>query len=77
MVTGDAARIVVVGVALGVLLTIAGTRFLGALLFGITATDPATIAASAAALIVTGLAAASIPAWRGATIDPMEALREE
>ena len=77
MVTGDAARIVVVGVVFGMLLTIAGTRFLRAFLFGITPTDPATLVAAAAALIVTGLAAASLPAWRGATIDPMEALREE
>jgi predicted permease len=77
MVTGDAARIVVVGVVLGVLLTIAGTRFLSALLFGVTPTDPATLAVSALALVVTGLAAASLPAWRGASIDPMEALREE
>jgi putative ABC transport system permease protein len=77
MVTGDAARIVAVGVVLGMLLTVAGTRFLHAFLFGVTATDPATLVASAAALIVTGLAAASVPAWRGATLDPMEALREE
>jgi predicted permease len=77
MVTGDAARIIMVGVVLGALLTIAATRFLSAFLFGVTATDPATLIASAAALTITGLAAASLPAWRGATIDPMEALREE
>jgi putative ABC transport system permease protein len=77
MVTGDAARIVVVGVVLGVLLTIAATRFLSAFLFGLTATDPATLAASGVALLVTGLGAASVPAWRGARLDPMEVLREE
>ena len=77
MVTGDAARIVVAGVVLGVLLTVAATRFLSAFLFGLTATDPTTLAASAVAFLVTGLGAASLPAWRGARLDPMEALRDE
>lgn len=77
MVTRDAARIVVAGVVFGALLTIAGTRFLSAFLFGVTPTDPATLAAVAVALLVTGLGAASVPAWRGAGLDPMEALRED
>lgn len=55
-------------------------RFTGvtsAFLFGLTATDPATLAASVVALVVTGLGAASVPAWRGSQVDPMQALREE
>lgn len=58
------------------LLTFAGTHFRSAFLYGLPATDPVTLVVSAAALVVTGLAAASLPAWRGATLDPMEALRE-
>jgi putative ABC transport system permease protein len=77
MVTADAARIVVAGVVLGVLLTLGGTRFLSAFLFGVTPTDPATLLASALALIITGLGAAAVPAWRGAKLDPIKALREE
>jgi len=46
-------------------------------LYGVTATDPVTLAISAAILVVTGLAAAGIPAWRAARVDPVTALREE
>jgi putative ABC transport system permease protein len=46
------------------------------MLYGITPTDPATLVMSAAALAVVALAAAMLPAWRAARLDPMEALRD-
>ena len=44
-------------------------------LFGVTATDPATIAAAALVLAAGALAAAFIPAWRASNVSPTDALR--
>jgi ABC-type lipoprotein release transport system permease subunit len=46
-------------------------------LFGVTATDPATIAAAALILAAGALAAAFIPAWRASIVNPTDALRLE
>jgi ABC-type lipoprotein release transport system permease subunit len=46
-------------------------------LFGVTATDPATIAMAAMILAVGALAAAFIPAWRASNMSPTDALRLE
>ena len=46
-------------------------------LFGVTATDPATIAVAALILAAGALAAAFIPAWRASNVSPTDALRLE
>jgi ABC-type lipoprotein release transport system permease subunit len=46
-------------------------------LFGVTATDPATVAAAALILAAGALAAAFIPAWRASNVSPSDALRLE
>ena len=46
-------------------------------LFGVTATDPATVAAAAAVLAAGALTAAFIPAWRAFNVSPTDALRLE
>jgi predicted permease len=67
--------------ALGVLFGIAGSvaagGFLRSILFGVRPGDPATLVASAAALLATALGAAAIPAAKAARIDPAAALRSE
>jgi ABC-type lipoprotein release transport system permease subunit len=45
-------------------------------LFGVTATDPATVAA-AALILAAGTLAAFIPAWRASLVSPTDALRLE
>jgi len=45
------------------------------LLFGVTATDPETMALAAALLIGVALCAASLPAWRASRIDPLVTLK--
>jgi predicted permease len=65
-----------VGIGAGLAGALAATRLLGAFLFGVGATDPATFAAVAALLLGVALLAAYIPSRRAARIDPLEALRE-
>jgi predicted permease len=77
MVLGEALGLVLGGVALGVLGALAATRLLESFLFGVTRTDPGTFTVSALLLGTVGIAAAVIPAWRAASVDPAETLRSE
>lgn len=63
------------GLILGVPLALGAGRLIAAQLYGVTAWDPLALAVSALALGLCSLAAAVIPAWRAASIDPMKALR--
>jgi putative ABC transport system permease protein len=66
-----------IGVAGGLAAAVAATRFLGALVFGVSPMDPATFAGAAALLIVVALAAHWVPARRALRIDPATTLRAE
>jgi predicted permease len=77
MVAGEASRLIGAGVVIGALIALASTRLMSAFLFGLTATDPGTFIFAALLLAASGMLAASLPAWRAARLDPMEALREE
>jgi ABC-type antimicrobial peptide transport system permease subunit len=65
------------GVLLGFMLAAAVTRYLQALLFGITPLDPVSFTAAAALLVAVALVACYLPARRATSIDPMNALRRE
>jgi ABC-type antimicrobial peptide transport system permease subunit len=77
MVFGEVGRMVAIGLALGVVLTLATTRLLGPLLFGVGSTDVRTLAISAIVLAAVSVAASVMPAWRASRLDPMMVLREE
>jgi predicted permease len=77
MITRDTGRVLLSGIALGVPATIFAASFLSSLLFGVDATDPLSVAAGVAVLIAFTLAAALVPAYRAAGIDPMLVLRRE
>jgi putative ABC transport system permease protein len=66
-----------IGVATGLAVALAASRMLGALLYGISATDPATFAGVSALLLAVVLAAAWLPACGATRVDPMIALRAE
>ena len=65
------------GLALGLPAAVFGARLLRALLYGISPTDPATIAAVAGMLVLVAVAAAYVPARRATRVDPVVALRGE
>jgi putative ABC transport system permease protein len=73
----DGVKVVGAGVVLGLLGSLAVSRFLQAQLFGITAHDPRTFAAVAFLLVCAALAGCFVPARRATRIDPMTALRAE
>jgi ABC-type antimicrobial peptide transport system permease subunit len=77
MVLRESLVLLGLGVAIGVPLALAGTRFIGAMLYGVTPGDPSTMAASLAVLALVSFAAAYIPARRASRVDPMVALRCE
>src|SRR5262249_4305123 len=77
MALGEGGRMGGVGVALGILIELAGTRALAAVLYGVAPKDPATLALSAFILAAVAFGAALLPAWRAARLDPMAALRDE
>jgi putative ABC transport system permease protein len=65
------------GAAAGILGSLASARWIGSLLFGIRANDPATLAEAAVLLLSVVLFGAWVPARRAAKVDPMVALRYE
>jgi predicted permease len=77
MVLGHALTLVATGATLGVMATLVTTRALRSLLFGVSPTDVATLAAVCALLLGVGLVAAFLPARRAQRIDPMLALRAD
>lgn len=77
LVVGQGARLIVIGLALGLAGAVALTRLLATLLFEVTATDPLTYAGVAIVLAATAMAACQIPAWRATRVDPLTALRAD
>jgi putative ABC transport system permease protein len=65
------------GVAVGVAGAVGLLRFLGTLLYGVTASDPLVLGASSLVLVTVALAASYLPARRAARIDPMVTLKGE
>jgi putative ABC transport system permease protein len=77
MVVRHGLRLVVTGVAIGGAVALLATREMQALLFGISALDPATFVAVPLVLALAGIAASWIPARQASRADPVEALRAE
>ena len=68
---------VVIGVILGVVSSVGVSRFVAGFLWGVTPTDPATLAATAAVLLTVALAASWMPAREAAGVDPAATLNCE
>jgi predicted permease len=77
LILRDAATMIAVGIAIALPCVAGLGRVLQSQLFGITATDPQTVAAAALVLTAGALLAAFIPAWRASNVSPTDALRLE
>jgi putative ABC transport system permease protein len=77
LVVGQGMRMTLIGVALGVVVSLMLTRLLSSLLFGVHATDPLVFSTAALALAATAFVACYIPARRATRVDPIVVLRYE
>ena len=77
MVVAGGLRLAAAGVGLGIIGALAATRVLSALVYGVSTTDPLTLASTAAVLIVSAALASWIPARRATRLDPTLSLRAE
>ena len=78
LVLSQALTLGAIGIAAGVVAgSLLARAFLSKLLFGVSAIDPVTYTAMAAALLAATLLASGLPARRATRVDPMVALRNE
>ena len=66
-----------IGVVLGIVLTLPLVRTMSSLLYGVTTFDATTLIAVGIGMVVTAIVASAVPARRAAVVDPMIALRAE
>ncbi|MGA2075594.1 MAG: ABC transporter permease [Terriglobia bacterium] len=77
LVLGQGLWLTVAGLGIGIVISLALTRYLRSELYGVAATDFGTYAAVTLLLCLVSLVACYIPAWRATRVSPTEALRHE
>jgi putative ABC transport system permease protein len=77
LVLRDSVVLTLVGIGIGLIVALGVGRILTSLLFDVQLIDPSTLASVAALFIAVSTAAIMVPAWRGAHVDPVVALRHE
>ncbi len=77
MVLRDAAKLLAIGLGIGMLATLLASSILRSMLYGTGSRNPLVLTLVCLAVGTAGLIAAYIPALRAASIEPMEALRNE
>jgi putative ABC transport system permease protein len=77
LIVGQGLKMVLLGLAIGLIGAAALMRVIASLLFGVTAKDPLTFAAVSLVLAGVALVACYIPARRATQVDPIQALRYE
>jgi ABC-type antimicrobial peptide transport system permease subunit len=77
MVVGDGLKPIILGVAIGLAAAVALSRVVASLIYGVRPTDPLTFSVVALLLIVVGVLASILPAYRATRVEPIRILREE
>ena len=77
LVLRDAVAMITAGTATALLCVVALGRLIESQLFGVTPTDPATVAATALLMAADALGAALVPACRASAVNPIDTLRAE
>jgi putative ABC transport system permease protein len=77
LVVGGGMKLAALGLLLGVVASLALTRLMTGLLFGVSAADPVVYAAVSLLLAAVALLACLVPARRATKVDPIVALRHE
>jgi ABC-type antimicrobial peptide transport system permease subunit len=76
MLLAAGARVALMGITAGLILSAVLTRFVATQLYGLSPLDPVTMASASALLFGVALLASYVPAWRATRIDPIVALRQ-
>ena len=77
LIIGEGLRLTIIGIGIGIVGSVALARFLSSMLYGVTSTDPLTVAAVSFLLLLVALLASYLPARRAMQVDPVQALRNE
>lgn len=77
MVLREALTVILIGIGIGIPVSIAFTRLVKSLLYGLSASDPLSFVLATVTLVAVGLTAAFVPALRASRVDPNVALRNE
>jgi putative ABC transport system permease protein len=77
LIVSQGARVVLIGVVIGVGVALVSTRLLGTLLYGVKAADPIVFAAMSLMMLAIGLLASYVPAHRASSVHPIESLRSD
>jgi putative ABC transport system permease protein len=77
LVVFHAVGLAAIGLAIGMAISLAGSRLIARFLFGVSPADPMTLGSTAVVILLVAVTASLVPALRAAKVDPAIALRAE